>query len=116
MIFFADGQPIYVGRAQRTVTKAQMLALYRRDRGCIDCGIRPQACEAHHITPWEHNGKTDIDNLVLLCAGCHRKVHKHGYTVSRDLAARKYRLLPPARPGPNLHPPPQLPDHQQTAA
>ena len=79
-----DGSPIDLdeirglacdaGKAQRAPTKAQKLALYRRDRGCIGCGIRPQACDAHHIVPWEHNGPTHIDNLVLLCPRCHRKV------------------------------------------
>ncbi len=29
MVFSADGQPLYVGRAQRAVTKAQKLAPYR---------------------------------------------------------------------------------------
>ena len=53
MIFSADGQPLYVGQAQRAPTKAQKLALYRRDRSCVGCGIRPQACDVHHIVPWE---------------------------------------------------------------
>lgn len=65
MIFGSDGQPLYVGRAQRAVTKAQKLALYRRDGGCVGCGLRPQVCEAHHIQPWEQSGPTDITNLVL---------------------------------------------------
>ena len=49
MIFGSDGRPLYMGRAQRAVTEAQKLALYRRDRGCVGCSIRPQACDAHHI-------------------------------------------------------------------
>ncbi len=97
MIFSADGQPIYAGKAQRAPTKAQKLALYRRDRGCIGCGIRPQACDAHHIVPWEHNGPTHIDNLVLLCPRCHRKVHKLGHTVERDAQTSRYTLHPPPR-------------------
>ncbi len=92
MIFAADGQPIYAGRTRKAVTRAQKLALYRRDRGCIGCGIRPQACDAHHILPWEHNGPTDITNLVLLCPKCHTKVHKHGHTIRHDPEAGRYRL------------------------
>ena len=116
MIFAADGQPLYMGRAQRAPTKAQKLALYRRDRGCVGCGIRPQACDAHHIQPWEHNGPTDMANLVLLCPRCHTKVHKHDHTIEHDAEAGRYRLLPPTRPSPKSHPPPLLSLRQQQAA
>ena len=104
MIFAADAQPLYVGRAQRAVTKAQKLALYRRDGGCVGCGLRPQVCDAHHIQPWDHNGPTDISNLVLLCPRCHTKVHKHGHTIQHDTKTGRYRLQPPPRP--TTHPPP----------
>ncbi len=113
MIFAADGQPLYVGRAQRAVTKAQRLALYRRDGGCVGCGLRPQVCDAHHIQPWDHNGPTDITNLVLLCPRCHTKVHKHGHTVEHDTETGRYHLQPPPRPSPTAHPPPAV---QLTAA
>ena len=106
LIFAADGRPLYIGRAQRAVTRAQKLALYRRDRGCVGCGIRPQACDAHHIQPWDCNGSTDITNLVLLCPRCHTKVHKHAHTVEHDTKAGRYRLQPPPRPSPTTHPPP----------
>ena len=106
MIFAADGQPLYVGRAQRAVTKAQKLALYRRDRGCVGCGLRPQVCDAHHIQPWDQNGPTDITNLVLLCPRCHKKVHKHGHTIEHDAETGRYCLQPPPRPSPTAQPPP----------
>ena len=106
MIFGSDGQPLYMGRAQRAVTKAQKLALYRRDRGCVGCGLRPQVCDAHHIQPWDHNGPTDITNLVLLCPRCHTKVHKHGHTVQHDTETGRYHLQPPPRP--TTHPPPAV--------
>ena len=111
MIFAADGQPIYVGRTRKAVTRAQKLALYRRDRGCIGCGIRPQACDAHHILPWEHNGPTDITNLVLLCPKCHTKVHKHGHTILHHPETGRYQLTRPSRASPG-----QPPHQHQTAA
>lgn len=118
MIFSAEGQPLYVGKAQRAPTKAQKLALYRRDGGCIGCGIRPQACDIHHIVPWEHNGPTDIDNLVLLCPSCHRKVHKLGYAVEpcpgSGPKGRQFTLQPPPRHG--LPPPHQHPRKPPLAA
>ena len=116
MIFGSDGQPLYMGRAQRAVTKAQKLALYRRDRGCVGCGIRPQACDAHHIQPWDHNGLTDMSNLVLLCPKCHTKVHKHGHTVEHDTESGRYHIQSPPRPSPKPHPPPQLSLRQRQAA
>ena len=116
MIFAADGQPLYMGRAQRAPTKAQKLALYRRDRGCVGCGIRPQACDAHHVQPWDHNGPTDMSNLVLLCPRCHTKVHKHHHTVEHDAQTGQRRLRPPLRPSPKAHPPPQPTPRQHQAA
>ncbi len=104
MILSTDAQPLYLGQTQRTPTKAQKLALYRRDRGCISCGIHPTACDIHHINPWEHNGTTNINNLVLLCPKCHRKTHKHNYTIKRNNQTGRHTLLPP--PQHNLPPPP----------
>jgi hypothetical protein len=94
-IFAADGQPLYMGRKQRAVTAAQKLALIARDKQCIGCGMRASACDAHHIIWWDNNGPTDITNLVLLCPKCHRKVHKHGYTVIKDAAGRHQLKSPP---------------------
>ena len=116
MIFGSDGQPLHVGRAQRAPTRAQKLALYRRDGGCVGCGLRPQVCDAHHIEPWDQNGPTDITNLVLLCPRCHTKVHKHGHTIETDSKTGRYRLQPPPRPSPMTHPPPTPPAEQQIAA
>ena len=96
-IFAADGQPLYLGRKQRSATHAQKLALYARDKRCIGCGLRPTACDAHHIIWWQDNGPTDIANLVLLCPSCRDKVHKLGYTVIRNPNGQ-YQLRPPPKP------------------
>ena len=109
-IFAADGQPLYLGRKQRAVTAAQKLALIARDKQCIGCGMRASACDAHHIIWWDDNGPTDITNLVLLCPKCHKKVHKHGYTVIKDPAGQ-HRFEPPVHTTssprvPNLTPSP----------
>ena len=114
-VFAADGQPLYWGRKQRAVTAAQKLVLAVRDKGCIGCGLRASACDAHHVIWWDHGGTTDMDNLVLLCPKCHSKVHKHGYAVVRA-SSGQYRLKPsasatasattnPGRPPPAIIPP-----------
>ena len=116
MIFTADNQPLYVGRAQRAPSKAQLLALYRRDRGCVGCGLRPQICEAHHIVAWENNGPTNIDNLVLLCPKCHKRIHKHGHTVERSPQTGRYTLQPPPPSRTGLPPPTEQDRKQRPAA
>ena len=73
-IFDTRGQPLWVGMSKRLATRAQRLALIARDRGCVGCGADPAWCQAHHIVPWEADGPTDIDNLVLLCSRCHHQV------------------------------------------
>ena len=88
-IFAADGQPLYMGRKQRAATATQKLALIARDKQCVGCGMRASACEAHHIIWWDDGGPTDIANLVLLCPKCHKKVHKHGYAVTKDPAGQR---------------------------
>ncbi len=93
-IFAADGQPLYMGRKQRAATAAQKLALYIRDKRCVGCGMRANACDAHHITCWDNDGPTDITNLVLLCPKCHKKVHKQGYTVVQE-SEGQFQMRPP---------------------
>ena len=102
-IFAADGQPLYMGRKQRAATPAQKLALYARDKQCIGCGMRASACDAHHIIWWENNGPTDITNFVLLCPKCHKKVHKHGYAVSKSPNGQ-HRLKSPKRSSDEVFP------------
>jgi hypothetical protein len=33
---------------------------------------------------WERGGRTDLDNLILVCSFHHRLVHEHGWTVARS--------------------------------
>ena len=40
--------------------------------------------QAHHIRWWERGGRTDLNNLVLLCFFHHRLVHEHGWSLTRE--------------------------------
>ncbi len=40
--------------------------------------------EAHHIVWWRNGGRTDLDNLLLICSFHHRLVHEHGWRIERD--------------------------------
>ncbi len=91
-IFGSDGQPLYLGRTQRAPNQAQRMALFARDQACVDCGLAAQACDIHHILPWEQGGPTNIDNLVLLCPKCHRRAHRDDHQHKR----RRHRPQQPA--------------------
>jgi hypothetical protein len=75
---------LYVGRAHRIVTPRQRRALEVRDRHCAfpGCRVSTRRTEAHHVVPWEKDGPTDLDNLVLLCKAHHHAVHEGGWGIS----------------------------------
>ena len=98
-IFGADAQPLYLGRTQRAPNQAQRMALFARDQHCVDCGLAAQACEVHHILPWEQGGPTNIDNLVLLCPKCHRRAHRNDHQHAYHKRRRRRPTPPdPTRP------------------
>ena len=95
--FDTNGQELWVGRKYRSATEAQRAALIVRDKHCIGCGRSAVWCEAHHIEEWLTGGRTDIDNLVLVCTGCHHNIHDDGWVVHRNRNGA-YELRPPPKP------------------
>jgi hypothetical protein len=79
------GQPVRLGRISRMPPDWMVRQLRYRDRECTfpGCGGR-QFTQAHHIVWWEHWGRTDLDNLVLVCSFHHKLVHEYGWTLLRD--------------------------------
>jgi hypothetical protein len=79
-----DGRPLSVGRKTRSVPPALRRALRSRDRACRfpGCGQR-RFLHAHHVEHWARGGRTDLSNLIHLCAHHHRLVHEGGYQVER---------------------------------
>lgn len=96
----ADGQPLWLGRSQRSASLAQRIVLAARDGGCIGCKASSERCEAHHIQHWQDDGLTDIPNLAQLCPGCHHLVHDCDWQVCRDHRGR-YRINAPPDPFPD---------------
>lgn len=45
---------------------------------CPGCGdlIRPGVLDKHHIVPLSKGGVHSIGNRQLICANCHRKIHR----------------------------------------
>jgi uncharacterized protein DUF222/HNH endonuclease len=105
-----DGHPIGVGRTQRTVSPWLLRQLKHRDGGCVvnGCG-RTLGVQAHHVIHWAHGGRTDLDNLVLVCRRCHRKIHDEGFRLVRDQYGRVRVIRPDGRPV-TPHPAPLSPD------
>jgi Domain of unknown function (DUF222) len=80
------GEPLDLGRSRRLVSPAQRRALAIRDGRCRfpGCDRTAEWCDAHHTTPWWAGGRTDLDELVLLCRRHHVIVHEDRWTLVRD--------------------------------
>lgn len=96
MSFTGDGTALDLGRESRLFSKKQREVMAVRDGGCIgslDCAVVPAMCEAHHTDHWNENGRTDVDDGVLLCRFHHLNFHNNGYRIVRE--AGTYWLIPP---------------------
>lgn len=94
-----DSEILDWGRTRRLFSPAQKLALAERDGGCAFCGAPPAWTHGHHIAWWNRDaGPTDLDNGVLLCTGCHHRIHSDGWEIRVDgvgVAARVWFIPPP---------------------
>ena len=104
LIAIQDGSrtdPLYVGRAERIVSRQLWRALIARDRTCIvkGCHRSPTRCEAHHVRHWADGGLTDLTNTVLLCHQHHHDHHDRGLDLphkdGRWLTADGWAHAPP---------------------
>ncbi|SDS16088.1 HNH endonuclease signature motif containing protein [Microlunatus soli] len=78
------GEPLAVSREQRLATRAQRRALMIRDGCCQYPGCnQTRRLQAHHRVRWSDGGKTDLDNLLLLCQWHHTRVHEDKISISR---------------------------------
>ncbi|MDN4483925.1 HNH endonuclease [Demequina lignilytica] len=104
--------PLDVGRRVRPFSAAQRRALAVRDGGCAWCGAPAAWCEAHHIVPWARGGGTDLSNGVLLCRGCHLRIHDTGWEV--EVRGEEVVFIPPPEVDAGREPRPAA--RQRTAA
>ena len=95
VVFDGEGQPIWVGRDHRHATEAQIKAIIARDRHCTGCA-GAERCQIHHIKPWQHGGRSDIDNMCLACSACHHNIHDRGYIVIKTNTG--YKIINPNNP------------------
>jgi len=82
------GHTMYEGRARRTPSDAQRREIMRRDRHCRFPGCTNVTfTNIHHVVPWKPGGRTDLDNLALVCLHHHHLVHSAGWTMTGNANA-----------------------------
>jgi hypothetical protein len=83
-----------VGRSHRLVTDRQYRALLLRQHGhCGHPGCpNTKNLHAHHRIHWLHGGRTDLDNLLLLCER-HHVAHHAGQFEIFTLGAGRFRFV-----------------------
>jgi hypothetical protein len=71
------------GKSIRLSTKRQRDAIEERDgRTCWIPGCdQTHGLEAHHLKHWTQGGRTDIDELILLCHYHHHRHHEGGWKL-----------------------------------
>ena len=106
------GRPVGVGRLSREPPPWLVRLVRYRDRGCTfpGCGTRAFTV-VHHIRWWSRGGRTDLENLTLVCLFHHKLVHEYRWGLRRDPDGALAWSRPngtPYRPGPGppgRHPP-----------
>jgi hypothetical protein len=94
-----NGEPLAIGRKTRSIPPAMRRALRMRDKGCLFPGCtNDKFVDGHHIEHWADGGKTNLNNLVLLCRRHHHLVHEGGFscvkTAGGELVFKDQRNTP----------------------
>jgi hypothetical protein len=74
------------GRTRRFATRDQRRALRAMYRRCAipGCEVHVSTTEPHHLTEWEHGGRTDIETLLPVCKHHHDTLHARAWTLTLD--------------------------------
>jgi hypothetical protein len=91
------GRSVSISHKTRTVPGALRRALHARDRHCQFPGCTHRAwLDAHHRHHWVDGGATELDNLILFCAGT--TIERCTSEVGRSPALSMVPGPSPARP------------------
>ncbi|MFL6076653.1 MAG: DUF222 domain-containing protein [Mycobacteriales bacterium] len=73
-----ESEVLDVGRTRRLAHPPLDRAIRHRDRTCRweTCDRPANMCHLHHVIPWWAGGRTDQDNMIMLCEFHHRLVHE----------------------------------------
>ncbi|WLP92133.1 HNH endonuclease signature motif containing protein [Gordonia sp. NB41Y] len=77
-----NGAVLNFGRKRRRPTLTQIKAIVQRDHTCQTPGCeRTGHLHIHHVVAWALGGRTDLDNLILLCSEHHRALHRGEFGI-----------------------------------
>jgi hypothetical protein len=106
------GEVVGVSSTRREPPAWMVRQVRHRDRTCRFPGCdAARYTQAHHIRFWSQGGRTELENLVLICGFHHRLVHEHGWRLRRDAHGHVRWLWPDGTP----HRPGHSPDEQAWA-
>ena len=102
------GNPLYLGRRRRTITPSLRRALQARDGNrCRFPGCQARHyLQGHHADYWSKGGRTNIDDLALLCQRHHDLIHRGQFTMTlADTGGFEFRrpdgtIIPSSPPAP----------------
>jgi hypothetical protein len=83
VVLYAPGE-LNLGRTTRLANRAQRRALRGLYRSCAipGCSVAYDRCKLHHIIWWRNDGRTDLDNLLPVCAVHHAKIHHDSWNIT----------------------------------
>jgi len=77
------GAVLALGRRRRKPSAAIRRAARERDHcRCRFPGCESRRVDLHHVQHWINGGRTDLENLISLCAYHHKLVHDRGYLIA----------------------------------
>lgn len=84
------GFPLALGRTNRSATTAQRIALFANEGTCAypGCNRSIDLAQAHHITAWKYQGRTDLTNLTMMCTYHHGFNDDNGNKPTRGRVER----------------------------
>jgi hypothetical protein len=84
-VWETDGHPVNLGRSMRIVPERLRRLVIARDGGCAYPGcLSTGHVDVHHVVHWTDGGRTDLDNLVALCAFDHDTHHAGAFGIEQD--------------------------------
>jgi hypothetical protein len=85
IIFGPNGEPLDVGRSQRSFPIAIRRALLAQWTTCFwpGCTAPAQWSEGHHLDHWLDGGETSVENAALPCAYHHHVIHRDGWELEK---------------------------------
>ena len=99
-----SGRDLVHSRVERCASYAQQRALHKRSVHCQYPGCTAICeLEAHHIRPVELGGRTELDNLMLLCARHHKLLHDRHIRTTGTGEQPIFKAEPPRDRRPTSH-------------